>query len=155
MFINLKWFLLILACFWLCGRMGWRSLKWTFAIIGLAFTHSFVGAFMGYMLGWLAEGFFQPPKVHFHYERRTYNGQSSSDMQPDVIPSAVLSAYRTLGISPYVSDDEVRQAYRQMAKKYHPDRVATEDEETRLRAERLFKMVGEAKDMIFKYRGIK
>ena len=42
-----------------------------------------------------------------------------------------------------------------MAKKYHPDRVATEDEETRLRAERLFKMVGEAKDMIFKYRGIK
>ena len=110
MFINLKWFLLILACFWLCGRMGWRSLKWTFAIIGLALTRSLPGALMGYMLGWLAEGFFQPPKVHFHYERRTYNGQSSSDMQPDVIPSAVLSAYRTLGISPYASEDEVRQA---------------------------------------------
>ena len=67
----------------------------------------------------------------------------------------MLSAYRTLGISPYVSDDEVRQAYRQMAKKYHPDRVATQDEETRSRAERLFKQVGEAKDLIFKHRGIK
>lgn len=39
--------------------------------------------------------------------------------------------------------------------KYHPDRVATQDEETRSRAERLFKQVGEAKDLIFKHRGIK
>ena len=54
-----------------------------------------------------------------------------------------------------VSSEEIKNAYRKAAKKYHPDRVATEDEETRLRAERLFKMVGEAKDMIFKYRGIK
>ena len=154
MFINLKWFLLILACFWLCGRMGWRSLKWTFAIIGLAFTHTFVGALMGYMLGWLAEGIFQRPKVHFHYERRTYNGQSSSDMQPDVIPSAVLSAYRTLGISPYVSDDEVRQAYRQMAKKYHPDRVATLGDDVKRAAERKFKEINDAKEKIFKARGI-
>ncbi len=30
--------------------------------------------------------------------------------------------YRVLGISPSATDDEVKQAYRAMAKKYHPDR---------------------------------
>ena len=42
-----------------------------------------------------------------------------------------------------------------MAMKYHPDRVATRDEDTRSRADRLFKAVGEARDRIFKYRGIR
>ncbi|MGN0233952.1 MAG: J domain-containing protein [Bacteroidaceae bacterium] len=155
MFINLKWFLLILACCWLCGKMGLRSLKWTFAIVGLAITHSLPGAFVGLMLGWLAEGIFYRPKVHFYYERRTYDDQPQSDVQSGAVPGTVLSAYHTLGISPDASDDEVRQAYRRMAMKYHPDRVAMQDEEVRSRAERLFKMVGEARDRIYKYRGIK
>lgn len=155
MFINLKWFIFILACFWLCGRMGLRGLKWTFAIVGLALTHSPFGALVGLILGWLAEGIFSRPKVHFYYERRTYDSHTQSDMQSGAIPNSVLSAYHTLGISPDASDDEVRMAYRRMAMKYHPDRVAMQDEEVRSRAERLFKLVGEAKDRIFKYRGIK
>ncbi|MGN1257008.1 MAG: J domain-containing protein [Bacteroidaceae bacterium] len=135
--------------------MGLRSLKWTFAIVGYVLTRSLSGAFAGLMLGWLAEGIFGRSKVHFYYERRTYEGQNQADVQSGAIPNAVLSAYHTLGISPDASDDEVRQAYRKMAMKYHPDRVAMQDEEVRSRAERLFKSVGEAKDRIFKYRGIK
>ncbi len=32
--------------------------------------------------------------------------------------------YRVLGVSPAASDDEVRSAYRELAKKYHPDNYA-------------------------------
>lgn len=155
MFFHLRWFFLILALSWLLGRMGLRSLKWSFAIIGFALTHSIVGAVGGLLVGWLAEGLFQRPKVHFYYQRTTYERQPYDDVRPGYVPAAVLSAYQILGISPDATDNEVRQAYRRMAMKYHPDRVATQDEETRSRAERLFKRVGEAKDLIFKHRGIK
>ena len=93
--------------------------------------------------------------MHFYYQRTTYERPPYDDVQPGYVPTAVLSAYQILGISPDATDNEVRQAYRRMAMKYHPDRVATQDEDTRSRAERLFKRVGEAKDLIFKHRGIK
>ncbi len=156
MIVNLKWLVFIMACFWLCGRMGLRSLKWTLAIMGLSLTRSPMGAFAGLLLGWLIEGFFhRPPKVRFYYERRTFAGQPHEDARPGYVPGSVIAAYQLLGISPDATDDEVRQAYRRMAMKYHPDRVATQDEETRSRAERLFKAVGEAKERIFRHRGIK
>ncbi|GEM_PF-1037884 len=156
MFIGFRWFVFILACCWLCGRLGLRSLKWSFAVAGLFFTRSAVGAFAGLLLGWLAESFFQRPKARFYCGRDTFNGQQpGGGTAPGYVPAAVLSAYRVLGVSPDASDDEVRRAYRRMAMKYHPDRVATRDEDTRSRADRLFKAVGEARDRIFKYRGIR
>lgn len=44
-------------------------------------------------------------------------GGGSSYTQED----ALADAYRQLDVSPNASDDEVKKAYRQMAKKYHPD----------------------------------
>ena len=32
--------------------------------------------------------------------------------------------YRVLGVSPNATDDEVKEAYRSLAKKYHPDNYA-------------------------------
>ena len=32
-----------------------------------------------------------------------------------------MDPYQVLGISPSASDDEVKQAYRTLSKKYHPD----------------------------------
>ena len=157
MFFAFRWVALSLALGWLMGKMGLRGMKWTGAILGFLITRSPVGAVAGLFAGWLLEGVFQRPKVHFYYERRTFDPYDMPGDQPmpGQIPPTVLSAYQTLGISPEASDDEVRQAYRRMAMKYHPDRVATQGEETRSRAERLFKAVGEAKERIFRYRGIK
>lgn len=64
-------------------------------------------------------------------------------------------AYKVLGISPDATDDEVRTAYRQMALKHHPDRVATLGEDVRKAAEKKFQEINDAKDRIYKARGIK
>lgn len=46
--------------------------------------------------------------------RNTRNTDSTSS-------TSLAQAYAQLGLSPSASDDEVKKAYRQMAKKYHPD----------------------------------
>ena len=64
------------------------------------------------------------------------------------------SAYTVLEISPSATDDEVRSAYRRMAMKYHPDRVATLGPEVQEAAEEKFKKIQEAYATIKKQRGI-
>jgi molecular chaperone DnaJ len=55
--------------------------------------------------------------------------------------------YRVLGVSPQATDDEVKQAYRALAKKYHPDvNNGSADAEARM------KEVNEAYSMIMKWR---
>lgn len=64
------------------------------------------------------------------------------------------NAYKILEIEPAVSDDEVKKAYRKMAKKYHPDRVVTQDKAIKKGAEEKFKEVQKAYETIQKERGI-
>ena len=65
------------------------------------------------------------------------------------------AAYTVLEISPSATDEEVKAAYRRMAMKYHPDRVATLGEDVQKAAEEKFKKVQEAYESIKKQRGLK
>jgi len=67
---------------------------------------------------------------------------------------SVEDAYKVLGISPDATDDEVRRAYRKMALQYHPDRVATLGKDVQEAAKKRFQEINEAKDRIFKERGL-
>ena len=69
--------------------------------------------------------------------------------------SSLEDAYRVLGLSPEATDEEVRRAYKQMARENHPDRVASLGEDVRRAAEKKFKEIGEAKNRIFKARNMK
>ena len=65
------------------------------------------------------------------------------------------SAYAVLEISPNATDEEVKRAYKRLALQHHPDRVASLGEDVRKAAERKFQEIGEAKDRIYKARGLK
>lgn len=58
------------------------------------------------------------------------------------------NAYKILEIEKSATDEEVKKAYRTMAKKYHPDRVNTEDEAIKKGAEEKFKEVQKAYEEI-------
>ena len=63
-------------------------------------------------------------------------------------------AYTALEITPSATDEEVKKAYRRMAMKYHPDKVANAGEEIRQQATDKFRAVNEAYEHIKQQRGI-
>lgn len=64
------------------------------------------------------------------------------------------SAYKVLGLSPTATDSEVKTAYRKMALKHHPDRVATLGEDVKKAAQKKFQEINDAKERIYKARGL-
>ncbi len=64
-------------------------------------------------------------------------------------------AYAVLGIGKDATDDEVRKAYRKMALQFHPDRVATLGDDVKEAAQKKFQKINNAKDRIYKARGLK
>jgi DnaJ like chaperone protein len=72
---------------------------------------------------------------------------------PPKAPPATNRSYELLEIQQSATDDEVKKAYRQMALKYHPDRVTHLGEEARKSAEEKFKKVQEAYEAIKRDRG--
>jgi DnaJ like chaperone protein len=63
------------------------------------------------------------------------------------------SAYKILEINPEANEDEIKKAFRAMAFKYHPDRVAHLGEEFQLAAKEKFQKVNDAYNTIKKERG--
>lgn len=64
------------------------------------------------------------------------------------------SDYKVLGIESTATDEEVKKAYRQMAVRYHPDKVAQMGEEYQHGAKEKFQKIQEAYENIKKQRGM-
>ena len=85
-----------------------------------------------------------------------YMGITNSDFQSvkAMFIKETDSAYKILGIDASASDEEVKRAYREMAKKNHPDLVSNLGEEVRQAAEKKFQEVNAAYEAIKKQRGL-
>lgn len=83
-------------------------------------------------------------------------GINSSDAESilAMFSKAKESAYTILEISPSASVDEIKSAYRRLAMKYHPDKVATLGPDVQKAAEEKFRKIQEAYETIKKERGI-
>merc|ERR1711988_999833 len=56
--------------------------------------------------------------------------------------------YKTLNVSRGATEEEIKKAYKKAALKWHPDRHATKGEEGKAEAEKQFKLVNEAYDIL-------
>jgi len=105
----------------------------------------------------LADDQSHPEEVEMISLISTYMGIKSSDL--DSIKAMFIkdqeSAYKILEISQDASDEEVKKAYRRMAAKYHPDKVAHLGPEVQKSAKEKFQNLNQAYTQIKKQRGMK
>jgi DnaJ like chaperone protein len=73
---------------------------------------------------------------------------------PFVKTQDVNWAYKTLEIEPNASIDDIKKAYRRMAKKFHPDKVNNLGEDVKKSATEKFRNINEAYEEIKKKRGM-
>lgn len=83
---------------------------------------------------------------HVGYNDTNYSNSNGS--HGSTRSSYSKDPYRVLGIDSSATDDEVKKAYRKMAMKYHPDRVAGMSEELQRNAAEQMKEINEAYEII-------
>ncbi|MCK5821785.1 MAG: TerB family tellurite resistance protein [Bacteroidales bacterium] len=85
-----------------------------------------------------------------------YLGINSSDFNSvkGTFHDNLDSAYTILEIDKNATDDEIKKAYRKMAVKYHPDKVAYLGDDIKKKATEKFKKLNSAYERIKKARGI-
>jgi DnaJ like chaperone protein len=103
-----------------------------------------------------ADGQFHPDEVGVIEQISGFMGVSSSDFSSvkAMFVKSVSRAYDILEITSSATDDEVKKAYREMAKKHHPDKVGHLGEDIRKAATEKFQQINMAYEEIKKQRGI-
>lgn len=81
--------------------------------------------------------------------------QADFDSVKNMFYRNVDSDYKILGVEESATDEEVKRAYRKMAVKFHPDKVAQMGEEFQKGAKEKFQKIQEAYEAIKKRRGMK
>ncbi len=86
-----------------------------------------------------------------------YLGITSADQQSikSMFIKSTESAYKILGLDPKATDEDVKKAYRTLAKEYHPDKVSYLGEDIKKSAEEKFKKINDAYESIKNQRGLK
>lgn len=104
----------------------------------------------------LADGHSHPDEIRMIDLISNYLGIKQNDL--DSIKAMFIkdqeSAYKILEISPETTDDEVKKAYRKMAAKYHPDKVAHLGPDVQKSAKEKFQKLNQAYTEIKKQRGM-
>ena len=103
-----------------------------------------------------ADGRVSPEELSVINTISDYMGITNSDFQSvkAMFIKETDSAYKILGVDANATDEEVKKAYREMAKKNHPDLVSNLGEEVREAAEKKFQEINAAYETIKKQRGI-
>lgn len=103
-----------------------------------------------------ADGYVAPEEISALQEVTYDLGLPASELDSmlNLQKDDLESAYKVLGITSSATDAEVKTAYRKMALQHHPDRVATLGEDVRKAAEKKFQEINDAKERIYKARGI-
>ena len=103
-----------------------------------------------------SDGNVHPKEIDALKEVATAMGLSAIEVDSmlNLGKNTIDAAYKVLEIDPTASDDEVKAAYRKLALKHHPDRVASLGEDIHKAAEEKFRQINEAKDQIYKARGL-
>lgn len=78
------------------------------------------------------------------------NGYSQGNYRPSSYFEDKSKYYSLLGISSGASQEEIKKAYRNKAREFHPDKYASRSETERVEAERKFKEINEAYDKLKK-----
>ncbi len=103
-----------------------------------------------------ADGLYHPDEVAMIENISRYMGVSGADFISirAMFVKEVSWAYDVLEITSGATDEEVKKAYREMAKKHHPDKVAHLGEDIKKSATEKFQKISAAYEEIKKKRGL-
>lgn len=104
-----------------------------------------------------SDGDVSPSEINVIGQIANMLGVSQSDFESvkNMFYRDVDSDYKVLGIETTATDDEVKKAYRKMAIKFHPDKVAQMGEEYQKGAKEKFQKIQESYEAVKKRRGMK
>lgn len=103
-----------------------------------------------------ADGHVHPHELSLARQIAAWLGISQRDLTSveNMFVKDTSAPYKILGIEPTATPDEIKKAYRLMAKQFHPDKVTHLGEDLKHAAEEKFKKINESYEQIKKERGI-
>ncbi|MGM9797122.1 MAG: TerB family tellurite resistance protein [Parabacteroides sp.] len=130
-----------------CGRQMAQSLRYEERLQLLAFLSEIAKS----------DGHVCEAEIQALKEVATLIGLSEQEVESmlNLRGDSLDEAYKVLEVAPSATDEEVRAAYRRLAVTHHPDKVANLGEDIRRAATEKFQRINEAKEKIYKARGMK
>ena len=103
-----------------------------------------------------ADGKIDPSEIQLIEQIAYYLGISSADSGSikNMFVKSTDSSYIILGVNRNATNEEIKKAYRELAVKYHPDKVSYLGDDIKNKAKEKFQQINEAYETIKKERGM-